>query len=202
MTTPDILFALILLLASMLATLVVRRSDARRFTLLAAALFAAFALCRIARGMLGEPALATAMLATLSTAPVALTLAVFRRFAGRVAAGTAVIALAVSAAIGFSAGYFGHPQWGIVILMANVVALIVLGVAHLPANRRASLLVLASAFALAAGGASFAVAAPRDFALFAAAALTGIALAVSPRSGAAVKKQPWRSRALAVRRKG
>jgi hypothetical protein len=204
MNTPDILFAVVQLLASMLAALVLQRarSAAKTWGFLAAALFAVFALAQILRGTLGEQAATLATLGTLSTAPVALTLAVFHRFAGHVAVGAAWTAFAVAAAAGLAGGYFAHPGWGLVSLMASVIALIVLGVMHLPGNRREAALVLASALALAAGGASFAIAGPRDFALFSAAALLGIALAVSPRSGAGVKKQTWKRRTLSVRRKG
>lgn len=204
MNTPDFLFAAVLLLASMLAMLVLQRarSDVRRFGFLAAALFAVFALSQMMPGTIGESAAGIAALGTLSTAPVALTLAAFHKLAGRIAVGAAATALVIGAAAGLAGGYFGHPGWAIIVLLANVAALIVLAVLDLSGNRREAVLVLCSGLALAAGGASFMIGGSRDFALFSAAALIGIALAVSPRSRAGIKRVPWKSRTLSLRRKG
>ena len=201
MTTPDTLFSIVLLLSSLLAALLFRRAvSGKHYGLVAALLFAIFALIHVVIRV-DSVAVTTALNVIVAAGSAALGLSVYRVFAGKIRTAIALIGLVASASLAVAAAYVARPRLALIPLAAGVIALLVIGVVNLRANRRQALLVIASALALGAAGAAFAISGPRGFLLFGAAAIGGIALAVSPASHAVVNKRGWTKRTLSVRRK-
>lgn len=201
MTTPDVLFAIVLLLASMLAALLFRRaaSPTRRYGLAAALFFAMFALLHVTGRFDRVSASAASIL--LVTGSVALGLAVYRAFTGHGGIGVALFVFILSATVAFAAIYFDRSMLALLPVAAAVIAMLVIGLLNLRSKSREALLIVASAAALGAGAAAFAVSGSWNLLLFGAAALVGIALAVSPASRAVVNKPRWTRRTLSIRRK-
>ncbi|HEY1708980.1 MAG TPA: hypothetical protein VGG10_12000 [Rhizomicrobium sp.] len=201
MTIAGLLFAVVLALTAVLAALIARRAgrDAKLFIDIAAAAWAAFAVAQAASGYLGTVLAAEIALIASAIAPTALSLAVFARLVRDPAAWLVRAALAASAMAGVAAMWW--PLFALLPLVANVIALLVLGIARWRSGAREASLIPASAGSLAAGASAFLHSGPQALLLFAAASLLGIALAISPPSDVRVEQKRWASRRLAVRRK-
>lgn len=185
---PDAAFAVVLLLASLFAILVAQRARAfaRDYLRFAAALYAALACADLIA--LFQPQISTSFLANAVTllvsalAPVALALAAASAFARRPHTALAILFLVLGFACGLVAALTNTALLGFVPLFAAVCVMLALAARAWRTGRRPVLHAVLGALALLLGAAAYMAGSSSGrtaLALFSAAGLTGLSLALA-----------------------
>jgi hypothetical protein len=205
---PDIAFALVLVLAALLALIVGRRARpaARDYLLFAAALYGALAVADLIAALHGQSAaLADSVtLVIAALAPCALALALAAGFGGAPSIFFAAPVLAIAAAAGIFAATTGMIFVAFAPLFACLCAMLAIAARQMRRAKLRALYAMLAALAFGAAAASFMTGAEgrTAFALFSAAGLMGAALACARGLRQPVEhERAWAPRAVGIGRR-